>query len=350
MRILYTITIAFIALSAWAQPTITSNAAPSPGTVWSEVSFEFPTGISLGDAGPNQTWDFSNPIGDSETDALNFISPSELPSGFNGMFDNATLATYADEDSSAQFFASTGDGFYVVGFATLSQDAPPPYNMTEFSPPNLFMPYNYTYLDVRNNQSSNTLTLDNGVPLQLRSTIFTEYTADGYGTVSTPAGTFNNALRMQTSSYSIDSVFVDTDLDGVFEFVSTDGPSDSQLTYYYLQNSAPSVIAIIDLDEDQVSISNFSYLLVGSVGLDESTILDLDVFPNPSTGSFTIKDDFKGLSTVSLKDLNGREVYLESFQSSGNTRTIEVSDLPAGIYLVELRTAEGVAQTRLTIE
>ncbi|NND94910.1 MAG: T9SS type A sorting domain-containing protein [Flavobacteriales bacterium] len=339
-------------VSAYAQPTIVSSSVPTPGTIWTEVYIDEPTGVSPGSGGANQIWNLSNASGFVESDVLEFVTPSSLPSDFDGLFPDADLALYLeDDDSTATFFTSDANGFYIDGVASNSVWAEPPFNMIDYIPNNLFIPFNYTYLDVRENASRTIFTIDQGVPFQYRTTLFSELSADGYGTVITPAGTFSNALRMEISSYTIDSVFADTDMNGEFEFVSTDGPTDEEVSYFFLQNSDPYLIATMDLDEDMISIDYFSYFVSGASGIGEQEDeLGLQVFPNPSQGDFSIRLESLGETYLRVLDLDGKELYNERFISTGSTQAISLDEVATGTYIVEVRNSEGTSTSRLKIE
>ncbi len=352
MKNLLSFLVAFAFTSAYAQPTIVQSSAPTVGTTWTEVFIEYPSGISQGPAGANQIWDLSEGSGTIGSDVLSFVSPSSLPPGLNDFFPMADVAVYIEEeDSTASYFKSESDGFYIDGVASNSVFAEPPFNFFDYEPDNLFIPFNFSYPDVRNNVSSNVITINDGTLIQLKSTVISELNADGYGTVITPSGTFNDVLRMETSSYSIDSIYADTDMDGTLEFISTDGPTDAEISYFWLQNTEPVLVASVDLDEDQTTVSYFSYLLVGASGLEENQDeLGLNLFPNPSLGNFSIRTDWNGETALRIIDLNGKDVFREDFTSSGTTHEISLKGVSSGTYMLEVRTEDGKKTSRITIE
>ena len=350
-RLLYLLVVLPFA-SIQAQPTIVQSSAPTPGTTWTEVYIDEPGGISQGSSGANQTWDLTNASGSFGTDVLEFVSPSSVPDGLGAFFPDSDVALYfEEEDSTATFFKSETDGFYIDGFASNSVWVEPPFNFSDFDPDNLFIPFDFSYPDVRNNMSRNVITIDGGVPVQLRSTIISEMTADGYGTVILPIGTFNNILRMETIQYSIDSVFTDADMNGVFEFVSTDGPSPEEISYFWLQNADPMLLATVELEEDQSTVSYFSYLVSGATGTEENfNELGVKVYPNPSQGNFSIRTEWLGATSLRIIDLGGKDIYREQFISNGSTYDIALAGVSSGTYLVQLIAEQGISTTRLIIE
>ncbi|MGD1848091.1 MAG: M43 family zinc metalloprotease [Salibacteraceae bacterium] len=78
----------------------------------------------------------------------------------------------------------------------------------------------------------------------------------------------------------------------------------------------------------------------------------LSVFPNPSTGEFTAYIEFNAPSTVDLRVYNqlGQVVERNQFTQfySGNL-PIDLSQQPAGLYLVELTTPFGIATKKVQV-
>lgn len=77
---------------------------------------------------------------------------------------------------------------------------------------------------------------------------------------------------------------------------------------------------------------------------------DVAVYPNPSNGSFTVAlgNDITGEATLSMMTLEGKVLF--STIVSGNEYKANVSELPAGIYLLKVRTENGQAVKKLTIK
>jgi hypothetical protein len=337
---------------AWTQPTIVQSYAPSVGATWTEVYIDFPSGISPGTSGANQTWDLSNGFGAGGSDVLAFIAPASLPDGLGDYFPMSDVAIYfEDEDSTATFFKSETDGFYIDGIASNSVWVEPPFNYIDYDPDNLFIPFNFSFPEVRTNVSRSVITIDGGVPVQFRSTITSTHTADGYGTVITPAGTFNNVLRMESSVVSVDSVFADTNLDGVFEFIETEEPGPAEVSYFFLQNAEPLLVATMDLQEDQSTVGYFSYIVAGTSGIDENYKEPrIVIYPNPSQGNLSILTEWIGETSIRISNLDGKVFYREEFISNGSSYDISLEGISSGIYLIEIHTEEGITTTRLLVE
>jgi len=79
-------------------------------------------------------------------------------------------------------------------------------------------------------------------------------------------------------------------------------------------------------------------LIAPPVGLNELTVSDLSIFPNPNNGQFTIVNDaVAGLYTVRVTDLAGRVIMNDAMTlSEGQSRAITLENANTGMYLVQL--------------
>ncbi|NUO03730.1 MAG: hypothetical protein HUU01_24210, partial [Saprospiraceae bacterium] len=81
---------------AQAQITLTAANAPAIGDVINFALDTLPQNVSIGEAGANQTWDFSA-LEAHTTTAINIIHPAQAPN--NEDFPTATLAQSLDDGS-----------------------------------------------------------------------------------------------------------------------------------------------------------------------------------------------------------------------------------------------------------
>lgn len=87
------------------------------------------------------------------------------------------------------------------------------------------------------------------------------------------------------------------------------------------------------------------------VGVDENQILELAIFPNPSSGKFTIEAPLQAGQSIELYNLNGQQVFKQVILNSGVNKTLEINLTP-GMYLLKLMSQEGaqLASSRMVVE
>ncbi|MGB6036248.1 MAG: T9SS type A sorting domain-containing protein, partial [Cryomorphaceae bacterium] len=73
----------------------------------------------------------------------------------------------------------------------------------------------------------------------------------------------------------------------------------------------------------------------------------VELFPNPSSGKIFLRSR-EMIEGVEVIDLNGRRVFQQSTFSSTDSQ-VDLSDLPAGFYLVKVETAEGLFTGKVCI-
>ncbi len=87
-------------------------------------------------------------------------------------------------------------------------------------------------------------------------------------------------------------------------------------------------------------------------GIDENESSQITIYPNPANGYFQIKwtEVVPSPYRLNITDLSGR-LILETNWESGAERTIQIGNLPAGIYIVDLELENGdvVEREKLTV-
>ena len=87
------------------------------------------------------------------------------------------------------------------------------------------------------------------------------------------------------------------------------------------------------------ALDNISY---GTASLNKLSIANQEVYPNPSTGKFTVKSE-GGL--INVYALSG-ELILS--QTTLGVQEIDLSKVQSGTYIIETSTPEGIARTRIS--
>lgn len=65
--------------------------------------------------------------------------------------------------------------------------------------------------------------------------------------------------------------------------------------------------------------------------------LSVSIYPNPASNSFSIQfDSLLTKANINIYDINGRLVISENYQNGGSLKTIDISTINTGVYLVEV--------------
>jgi len=84
--------------------------------------------------------------------------------------------------------------------------------------------------------------------------------------------------------------------------------------------------------------------------LENLNVLSMNVYPNPSNGNFQISLALKETSNVDIKifDILGKQVYHHSETAiSSFMKEVNISQLPAGVYVVKAQTNQGTVETKI---
>ncbi len=75
----------------------------------------------------------------------------------------------------------------------------------------------------------------------------------------------------------------------------------------------------------------------------------MDLYPNPSTGKFTISNTMSTQMTIEIMDLTGKTVFTTKTMNSTST-TIDISDKPKGVYFVKVITSSGESVKKIILQ
>jgi len=76
---------------------------------------------------------------------------------------------------------------------------------------------------------------------------------------------------------------------------------------------------------------------------------DISVYPNPANDIVNIVSAGTAIDHVSITDIEGREVVQFNVDKNQSVITVPVSNFSAGMYLVQLHTADGVVTRKIVI-
>lgn len=297
-----------LSANLFAQPVIsTSDFYPSVGETYTVYSSGY---MDPGASGNNVTWDFSS-MSNTSSLVTNVQSPN---SNFPGT--DVTLSS----SSSNSYIDMAADGWYTHGMSaqgvTFTYQDPMKMNLFPMS-------MNATYTDYFH------ATFTSGVDFERFGNM--NGTVDGYGTLITPEGTFNDVLRVHyIQDYQDSSEF----------FV---------YTYYveaygwYKAGFHSELASISTLTSNLGSGQYGFYLETSGLGLTQEEMESVQVFPNPVHDKLTVNtgnaDLFKSLE---LTDLNGK-VYDLDYTQENEILKLNLEKLSTGIYFLTLSYSDGTA-------
>lgn len=316
-----------------AQPTLTASGCnPQIGDAFTNYTGNY---VSPGSGGANQTWDFSALAGSSGA-ATTCVSPTSTSQGSS--FPNATVVTPAasgDRYFECNSSVFTSWGVYVSpSGTTISHTDPEDFLRYPMSMGGSFIdPFGGPYV--------------NGGYTYYRSGTVT-VTADGYGTLITPGGTYTDVTRVH---------FVEDYEDSVnFGFPIINTTYNDEYFWYKDGYHYPIATTFQLSVNGSLLTSSASYTDFGAVGVQDGlSDARLSVFPNPASESAeaTFWSDASRPTNLEVLDASGRSVLLlEGIESHAgpNKVKLDVSELPSGLYLLNAGTNEHLnATVRLVV-
>lgn len=293
------------------------------------------TGIQAGPSGAAQTWDFSSLVLDSTTTVL--VYDALASQTFAADFPNGNIA-FADLIGDFSILESNSNSVISHGINNGV------FGSAAFTDPQILMnfPVSFGAPNVNNDAFQAEITVL-GFPVTLTGTSST--VADAYGTLILPGGTFNNVLRVKTTSST-----TGTTLLGAL--------SSDREDYYWFDAGNKNYLFTFSVKIDNAPIIGTTVTKAAGVlenpslaGIKDSQngIGTISVYPNPVIDFLQLNLDLKkpGKYTISVFSADGRLLMNESDLSlpAGDTkRNLDLSDVANGVYLLTI-TGEGATQT-----
>lgn len=339
-----------------AQITITSADMPNTGDTLRVSLASVQTALDLSLTGPSYTWNygFLQPV---SQDVDSFLSVSSTGTIYSFYYINSPLnsnrASIAQRGLNVAafgggaglpvsdaygFFYETTANFKQVGLGVSLSGVQTPIAYT-----NKDVIYNFplTFGDSDTSESDYTFSIPGQVYLagdQRRETV-----VDGWGTLTTPYGTFNT-IRVKSTLTGQDSAYLDT-LGSGFSFVRP-------LTREYKWLAVGQRIPVLQVNTSDVSGSEtitairYRDSLRVSVGLSspDQPVQGLQIFPNPGNGrdmKLVATIPAQGIYNLAVIDLSGRTFAESSLLLRQGQNLINLDELTrslqAGVYLLTLQ-------------
>lgn len=341
---------AFLHIASFAQPTINSgDVTPSIG---SSITGADATYVDPGSAGANQTWDLSGMVPDIVS-TNTFLAPSGLPG--SDSFTGATHGVYTPIDGTDVIYGYLSFdnnqledlGYYATGpELDMLYYYPNPKTLLVFP-----LEFNNSFSDTY--QSEVEIQDESGTMLSVETGTI-DALVDGYGTLITPEGTYEDVLRIQ---YNREGTTV-VSLAGNQLFSS----ETTSTEYQYYKSGYPIPLASVrttvitamgNVVEDSQSGGYFIGLNVG-LAENESPFNSVQVYPMPASTHIELQLNAKaGAKTdFTLLSNTGKTVHLWNrhvLNEGHNQLRLELPQLAAGIYLLQINTPQGMYTERVVI-
>jgi hypothetical protein len=356
----FTIALAFTAVIASAQITVTDVNLVSVGDIIYQAYDSIPSSaITVGNAGANQTWDFSD-LQVHEYDTTAFIDPLGTP--FASAHPTANLCV--DSDGEYLYIKKDVQGMSIVGFDNL------PF-------PKLILPLPLTYganstvgpVTIMDSVFVNVFLADSLAPIitlgqaqQIDSIKIlvessTEFNVDAYGNMTIPMGTYA-ALRMKTDDITVTDYFLyctDTIFginSGWYPMPAVIFPSEVEVTssFQWWTNDAAVKFSLVQIDVDSLGFFetvDFLHNPATPASVASLSSEGFNIYPIPATNKLTIETINNNVTTLKLIDMNGKLILNNKFNT---TVTIDVSNCAKGIYYLNLTTNAGVLTKQIIVE
>jgi hypothetical protein len=301
----------FWGLSVSSQPVLTATGINSVvGESFTQNNGGY---VNPGSSGANQTWDLSSmaPAGS----LTSVVAPGTTTYGSS--FPNANVA----------WTTASGTALYLKTSSSANQN----YGMVSgttvipYSNPEDLLHYPFSY--------TNTYTDTWAAQFQSGGYTFyrsgsTTVTADGYGTLITPNGTYTDVMRVHLVQNYLDSANVGGPY--IIEY-------NNDEYMWYKEGIHVQLAFVYNFTSTGGGSASVGSYISGNVGIETEELPNdkTSVFPNPATGKISI---CIGASLINEEFtlLNGLGLTVATGHLSSAITTIDLSSFPSGIYMLIL--------------
>lgn len=353
MKKIFTLSILFSSLVAVSQPTINSNWFPPVGSTITSAFFNATT-VSEGPAGANQAWNFAvTPNGTTFTNS--FVSPASTP--YFSSFPGSNLSITGISTGGAPFYSyfnhtSSLTELKGLAFTDVSSGLLIEFYYTN-GQINVVYPttYNTTFTD---NFSGSYSVVYQGITVVNNRIGTVTSVVDGYGSLTTPTGNYNNVLRMKINQITYDTTtYIGVPIDPA--------ATTSKITTYNWVGSNTGEYGLAQISYDTVTNDVGSppsynksgyYQSSASVGVNEISLKEtIKSYPNPA----------RDFTKINVSSLESGDALLQVFDASGRLMKnqivaigggndkyliLHIEDLKAGFYQMNILQNEKILNTK----
>jgi len=353
---LFTIALVFIGLNSFAQITVTDADLMNVGDIIYQAYDTVPApSISVGNAGPNQTWDFSA-LQVQEYDTTEFIDPAGTPFGVD--HPSANLCVY--DDGEYIYISKNSQSLSMVGFddypyPLMLAPLPLTYGLNTLLGPVIIMDSVVVNAGFIDHSIAPLISLNplydhiDSIRILIEST--TEFNVDAHGDVIMPMGTFD-ALRVKTDDVTAQDYFLycSSTITGNGSWhLMPDSDVETTSSYAWWTNDPLIKFVLVQIEVDSLGgIDAVDFMHSPSTTLvNDLSTNDFNIYPIPATNNLTIEAQNNVLINLNLVDINGKEILKKEFTQSASLDILHISK---GIYFLNLNTEEGNFTKKIVVE
>lgn len=124
-------------------------------------------------------------------------------------------------------------------------------------------------------------------------------------------------------------------------------------TVYFIKDKSGDIWKVIFTGFVGSSAGKFKFTkeLISELSVEDNESLFVSVYPNPVSSFLQVVIDVKEMGTIQLINALGQTVYNQNFEANGlNQNQIPVSQLEAGIYILQVKQGKKSVQERVIIQ
>ena len=364
----------------FSQITVSEADIIDVGDIFYQAHDTLPSSsVSLGNAGANQTWDFSL-LQVHDYDTIEILDPFITP--FISFYPTANLCI--ENDGGYMYIEKGGNETVILGVDDIVLDpsllyVPLPLSASTAGSTipitidsTIFDPFILSLIisDTLAPYISYPLVTDKIDSLRVIVTENSVYEVDAWGQITIQLGTFD-CLRLKTERniistfmaycsdtsslsgawYNLPTALVPPSTLVLFNIVLTDLGFDPEVvvTYQWWTNDPLIKFALVQIDVDSLGeIDAIDFMHSPSPSSVANLLTNnFNIYPIPVSNNLNIEAQNKELTSLELVDLNGKVILKKEFTQS---TSLLVSDIAKGMYFLNLKTVEGELTKQIIIE
>lgn len=313
----------------FAQPTIPQISLQVGDALVLDVVFPI---TAAGPGGPNVVWDFSTTAFSGAEFPYTAQTAASTP--YAAQFPAATMALFTDMsyEFNGYFYFNFNGGFTELGNVFIDN-----FDVQQHIPTDPLTFYT-TPLNISSSGSDTYSSLSETAYGDLQTSGTHTWTVDGYGTLKLPNATYTDVLRI----HAVQDEEITIIWSG--EPMFTTPVSREEWRWVKAGIPYPLLVFSLDTEDGETEVSSQAALVSfnGPTSVNEREGVPVQLFPNPAYHQLQVQMPAYGLVSMRVFDALGRVVMVDNTTSAGDLRHImDVSELPAGVYALELIGSNG---------